>query len=786
MTQGMAMVGLRVFAHALESSHDLISITDLDDRFLFVNRAFLEAYGFTEEEVLGQHVSLIDSPNNPPEIRHQIFEETRGKGFSGELLNRRKDGSEFPLFLSTSQVKDQEGRVIGLVGIGRDFTERRAEETLRSALYRISEKASVATEIGEFYAFVHAVLRDLMYAENFYVALFDPATQLLRIAYYADDVDPFQESYRLEDGLTGYVFRTGERLLCSENPRAGEPARDFGELVRAGAITRVGKPSVDWLGVPLKSGDSTIGVLVIQTYLETRRFGAREMDILSFVARNIAGALDRKRSEEALRDSEERFRTLADATFEGIVIHEKGVILETNRAFAELAGIPIAQLIGRSVVQLAAPASRASLAEKVSEAPDAPYEIPLKRADGKTVVAQVQARDLHYQGRIVRVAAVRDVTDRVRLEDQLRQAQKMEAVGRLAGGVAHDFNNLLTTILGFSELLSDGFAADDPRRGEVEEIRRAGERAAALTNQLLAFSRKQILAPEVIDLNHVVRGLEGMLRRVIGEHIELVTTLEGALGSVRADPGQIEQVVVNLAVNARDAMPDGGTLTIETRNVESCRVQLSIRDTGHGMSAETRSHLFEPFFTTKEKGKGTGLGLSTVYGVIRQAGGEVEVESATGEGTAIRITLPCAETEARTASSSDSSRRAPEETPATETILLVEDEATVRQLARRFLEAKGYSVLEAPNGNEALERAASHAHRIDLLVTDLVMPGMSGREVAQRLSALRPGLKVLFVSGYTDDLAIRRSVAESDVPFLQKPFTADALARKVRQVLDSA
>jgi len=775
----------RFFAHTVESSREMISITDVEDRFTFVNGAFLEAYGYTEDEVLGQHVSLVDSPRNPPGIRLAIVEETLRGGFRGELLNRRKDGSEFPIFLSTSQVRDPEGNVIALSGIARDITDKRAAEALRSALYRIAEQASAATDIRGFYAFVHGVVGELMVARNFYIALHDPALSRLRVAYYADEIDPFQESYRLEEGLTGYVFRTGEPLLCSERPRDGEPAEAFAALAAAGKVARVGKPSVDWLGVPLTSGGSTIGVLVVQSYVESERYGAREKDVLTFVARNITAALERLRAGDALRESEERFRTLSNATFEGIVIHDRGVIQEVNRAFSDLMGRGVPDLLGMSVVDLVAPESLDAIATRLKSPSDDPFELAVLRGDGTRVRVQVQGKDIRYQGRLVRVSAVRDVTLRMQLEEQLRQSQKMEAVGRLAGGVAHDFNNLLTTILGFAEQLSAQLG-EDPRRGEVDEILRAGERAAALTQQLLAFSRKQILAPQPVDLNGVVTSMEKMLRRVIGEDVDLVTSLGPDLGHVMADAGQIGQVVVNLAVNARDAMPDGGTLTLETGRVKG-HVHLTVRDTGHGMDARTQSHLFEPFFTTKEVGKGTGLGLATVYGVISQAGGTIECESAPGAGTSFRITFPRVEGEESgvVATSAGPEPPAASSPGARETILLVEDEETVRRLGRRILEGKGYLVLEAKDGADALLVAAAHPGPIDLLVADLVMPGMSGREVAQKLTADRPGLKVLFVSGYTEDTAIRRRVSESDVSFLQKPFTVDALSRKVREVLDA-
>jgi len=395
------------------------------------------------------------------------------------------------------------------------------------------------------------------------------------------------------------------------------------------------------------------------------------------------------------------------------------------------------------------------------------------------------------------VAIVRDLTAVRHLEAQLRQAQKMEAVGRLAGGVAHDFNNLLTVITGRSQLLLLKLPPESPLHRDIELIEETAHRASALTRQLLAFSRKQILQPRVVDLNEVVRGMEAMLGRLIAEDIQLTTRLEPTAGCVRADPAQIEQMIVNLIVNARDAMPLGGQLTIETSRVELDQasahrqvgvrpgpyVRLVVRDTGVGMDAVTKAHLFEPFFTTKGPGKGTGLGLATVYGIVTQSGGVIGVESEPGQGAVFTIDLPRAEAPAE-----------PRPEPArpllaaqgSETVLLVEDEAAVRGLARDILERQGYTVLEAVNGDEALRIGRDHRGPIHLLVTDVVMPHMGGRELADRLTAGRRETKVLYVSGYTDDAILRQGVSQTGMAFLEKPFTAAVLAARVREVLDAA
>ncbi len=420
------------------------------------------------------------------------------------------------------------------------------------------------------------------------------------------------------------------------------------------------------------------------------------------------------------------------------------------------------------------------------------------RKDGNSVPVEYTSTPIRTEdgGLIGAVVTFDDISDRKRLEAQFLQAQKMEAVGRLAGGVAHDFNNLLTIINGYGQLLLERLEPNNPLQGHASEIMKAGERAASLTRQLLAFSRQQVLQLQVLDLNAVVTNVEKMLRRLIGEDIELRTVLNRELGRVKADAGQLEQVIMNLAVNARDAMPQGGKLTIETASVELDEsyvrshadvkpgryVMLAVTDTGIGMEKETQALIFEPFFTTKEKGKGTGLGLATVYGIVKQSGGDIWVYSEPGRGTSFKIYMPRVE---ETVEAVELGKPLAKRPTAQETVLLVEDEVGVRSLLHGVLTSGGYTVLEGRRGEEALRIAELHQGPIHLILTDVVMPGMSGRELAERLKASRPEMKVLYMSGYTDDAIVHHGVLDPGMAFLQKPFTPDALARKVREVLDA-
>jgi PAS domain S-box-containing protein len=477
-----------------------------------------------------------------------------------------------------------------------------------------------------------------------------------------------------------------------------------------------------------------------------------------------------------------------------------GVITDWNTGAAHLFGYSADEAIGKRCSRLFSQDDAGEIArtdERLRSGEEVPpYETVRHAKDGKEVPVSVQCSQIKEGDRIIGLSSIiRDLRSTRGLQEQLRHAQKMEAVGQLAGGVAHDFNNLLTIISGYSEVLRSSLPRDDASRGHVEEIRKAAERAASLTRQLLAFSRKQVLEARVVNLNEIVEQSGKMLRRLIGEDVKLNTALSTNLSAVKVDPGQMEQVLMNLAINARDAMPQGGRLTIETGNVEVDEssaaglldlcpgryVQLALSDTGCGMDRHTQARIFEPFFTTKEFGKGTGLGLAVVHGIVKQSGGRIAVYSEPGHGTTFKIYLPTVTVVRKLGKSFQGSDTVP---GGKETVLLVEDEEAVRHVTSIALRQAGYNVLQAAHGGEALRLAEETPGAIDLLVSDVVMPEMGGRLLAERLTAVRPGLKVLYVSGYTDDAVVRHGLLHEEVAFLQKPFTLGVLARKVREVLD--
>jgi len=513
--------------------------------------------------------------------------------------------------------------------------------------------------------------------------------------------------------------------------------------------------------------------------------------------RDITG---QKRVLAALRESEERFRSFMNNTpAVAFMRDEQGRYVYVNKAFEALVGKPAAEIAGKTACDLWPPDIARQLAENdtlvLSEGRAMDFSETTRSEEGaerEWLAVKFPFRD--KQGRRFVGCVSIDVTERKQLEDQLRQAQKMETVGRLAGGIAHDFNNLLTVVRGYAELLGERLGSDQKLRDFAQEIVKAGDRAASLTRQLLAYSRRQVLAPQVVDLNAIIANMENMLRRLIGEDIELVTVFSPDLGRVKADPAQLEQVVLNLCVNARDAMPQGGKLTIETANAvlgedfvrshrgarPGAQVMLAVSDTGGGMDAETQNHIFEPFFTTKVEGKGTGLGLATVYGIVKQSEGYIAVESKPRKGATFKVYLPRIEDAPIAPKRAETSRLKVE---GSETILLVEDEEAVRSLIQRVLESKGYKVLAAASPEEAVQAADGYAGPIDLLLTDVVMPTMSGHRLAEHLAFSRPQMKVLYMSGYTDDKILLGGLLESAAHFIQKPFTPDAMVWKVAEVL---
>ena len=667
-------------------------------------------------------------------------------------------------------------------------------ERERRIIFEIIQGTITTPNLDEFLKLVHRSISQIVYAENCFVMLHDPANDTIHFEFWVDKHDPVPPPRRVDKGFSSYVLRTGQPLLLTSELEA--------EMYASGAAQRIGSPSPSWLGVPLRTPTRTIGVLVLQHYENEEAYTTRDLEFLSSVGDQIAIAIERKRAEEALTESEVRYRDLVENAIDIIYTHDlDGNYTSVNRAAENITGYSREEAMSMNLAQTVAPEylekARSMIAAKLTGEEVTAYEVEIIAKDGRRVAIEVNTRIIYENGTPVGVQGIaRDITERKHLEDKLRQSHKMEAIGLLAGGIAHDFNNLLTAITGYSNLTLRKMPVDDPLRVNIKQIKDAGDRAAALTSQLLAFSRKQVLKPRVHNLNSVITEVEGILRRIIRENVVFETDLAPKLGNIKADPGQIEQVIINLVVNARDAMPMGGNLTIKTQNVRvdmedadqhltlECGrfVKMTIADTGQGIDMLTQSRIFEPFFTTKEVGKGTGLGLSTAHGIVKQSGGDIKVFSEVGCGTAFEVYLPCVD---EAVEMPKRVKDVEERHAGVETILLVEDEDIVRKLVSEILTNSGYTVLEAASGKEALDICDTYSKPVQMLLTDVVMPDMGGSELTNKVIAVRPDIKVLFMSGYTDDLVAHGGVMPADIPLIEKPFTPDGLARRVRDVLGS-
>jgi PAS domain S-box-containing protein len=739
-------------------------------------------------------------------------------------------------------MKDREGRVLGILAVESTGEPGLTEHDF-ALVSLLADQISVAVANARLFEeaeqrrreaeIVAELLRDISASRDLDTVLQRVATaardlcgsDMARIAVRAAGSGAFVYRYRTGSrydgydtvrvepgkGLGGQVLATGRPWRTDgrvDDPRI-PPDEDVALRDAEGVVTE--------MVVPIRGGDGVEGLLCVDNRTP-RPFTDRDEGVLTRLAEHATIAMQNARlyasahaasaeaeaSDERFRESQRMLRAVIDAM--PVMINAKdreSRYLFMNRFQARLYGISEDDAVGRTAGEVLGPAYGSyteELDRRVLATGESLPHYEEEYADALGVIhtwltTKVPLWDAGGQIRGVATIAL-DLSDRKQLEAQLRQAQKMEAIGRLAGGVAHDFNNLLTVITGRSELLRRRLLPDDPLRRHVDLIQKTSERAAALTQQLLAFSRKQVLQPRVLDLNTVAASMEKMLRRLIGDHIELLTRLAPDLGRVRADRGQLEQVILNLAVNARDAMAEGGQLTVETANATldevfvrqhagaraGAFVLLAVTDTGVGMDAETRAHLFEPFFTTKGVGRGTGLGLATVYGIVKQSGGYVAVTSEPGHGSRFEIYLPLVD---EPLAEQEPTRVLGELLRGSETILLVEDQQDVRDLARDTLQLSGYTILEACHGAEALDIAARHPGPLHLLLTDVIMPQLGGPELAQRLVASHPALRVLYMSGYTDQAIGQEGVLDRRTALLQKPFSPDTLALRVRQILDA-
>jgi two-component system, cell cycle sensor histidine kinase and response regulator CckA len=781
-------------AAMLDCARELLAVVNAEGVILQANREFSSLLGIHAEQLAGRELTEFMHPDDAAELRAHLpkLTSTSGSRCSRRCRLRSKSG-EWRHFDAAMHNCLPSGAIEGLVVSFQDVSILQRMEAERQVISEVVHALNQTANLDELLHGIHQALNKVVYAENCFIALHASEADSFYFPFFVDQFDSAPPPQKVGRSCTAYVFRTGRGMLI--------PQTEFDRLVRQGEVELVGSPSPSWLGVPLKTPTETIGVLVVQHYENDNAYDVRDLEFLDSVGGHIALAIERRRSEEALRKSESVFRLLfSNNPLPTWVMDDETLqFIQVNDAAVRQYGYSAREFARMGMRDINVEAQPSSREARQADALTGCYQgfCKHRKKDGKIFEAELTSHQFDYAGKRVRLVVAQDISERHLLEQQLRQAQKMEAVGRLAGGVAHDFNNLLMVIKGHSELLMNSLPPADRTARKIAQIDRAADRATALTKQLLAFSRMQVLQPRVMNLNGVVEDMGKLLPRLIGEDIELSIRTAPDLGSIRADASQMEQIIMNLAVNARDAMPNGGRLFIETSNAEldqaynlahpivqsGSYVLLAVSDTGIGMDAETQAHIFEPFFTTKEAGKGTGLGLATVYGVVKQSGGFIWVYSELGKGTSFKIYLPRVDQPEEKTSAPNVSGDAPR---GAETILLAEDEQDVREVAREFLESAGYTVVEAHDGSEALRLAGDKSQPVDLLVTDMVMPGMTGTELAQRMQILRPGLAAIFMSGYTEQTAAETAQADGNMYLLTKPFSRSGILRVVREALNAA
>lgn len=783
---------------------DIVWQLDMQLRLTYTSPAVERVLGYKLDEAIGTDITTLLDADSLTQLKQIVQSRLSGAGHPSinpsVYRMKHKSGHWVGVEVKSSLIYDPEGRPNGFVGITRDITERlQAAEALAqrnrelSLLNRVIAATAGAAGRG-IEPILHAVCCELAQAfeaPQATAALFN--TEKSEAVVVAEYLAPGQPS-ALGETIPAAGNPAFRHLLAHKTPL----------VISAGEIGTVDNapPGDRWntvplLLLPLLVEEEVVGGLSVHA-VEPRRFTAEEVDLARRVAEQVSGALARARLEE----TQQMLSAAVEQAAESVMITDtQDTILYINPAFEQISGYSRDEVLGQTPALLKSGKHDARFYDELWQTISAGQVwhgcFVNRKKDGSLYTEEATITPVRNRaGDIVNYVAVkRDVTRELQLEDQFRQAQKMEAVGRLAGGIAHDFNNLLTVILLSARVLGRGLRPEDPLWPNVQIIQETGQRATNLTRQLLTFSRREIVEPQVVDLNQVVGGLDRMLQRLIGEDIGLVVCSAPDLWPVLLDPTQIEQVIVNLAVNARDAMPGGGKLTIEMANTVLDEayaathlevkpgeyVMLAISDTGVGMDDQVKACLFEPFFTTKERGWGTGLGLATVFGIVKQSHGHIWVYSEVGQGTTFKIYLP------RVTGGRPSPVRPPQQPAAArgaETLLLVEDEPLVRQMTRDILLSLGYRVLAAGDGAEALQVAAAQQGPIQLLLTDVVMPRMSGKELADQLRSGRPEMRVLYTSGYADNAIMHHGVLAEGAHFLSKPYEAEALARKVRAVLD--
>ncbi len=790
---------LRLQSAALNAADNAIVITDRDGTIEWVNPAFARLTGFRADEAVGKNPrDLIRSGEHDAAFFKNLWDVIlSGRVWSGKTTNRRRDGALYTEEQSITPVLDAKGAISHFIAIKQDVTERLQSERLQRTVYEVARASTASTTLDELFAAIHRILSQAIDVRNFYIALYDDRSDTISFPYFVDEFDAPPPPGKPRRGLTEYVLRTGQSLLC--DAALAEKLAERGEADIVGALSPV------WLGVPLSVDGKTIGVLAVQHYSDPKAYGPREQQVLEFISSEIAHAIHRKRAAENVQHSLSLLAASLESTADGLlVVDSAGTIVRYNRRFAQMWRIPDDVLasgdderaLGFVLDQLVDPDSFIRKVRDLYAEPEAESHDVLDFKDGRTFERFSLPQRIGPTV-VGRVWSFRDVSENRRLQQQFIQSQKMESLGTLASGIAHDFNNILSIIIGHASELAR-LSTDRPSSVlHAEAVVKAGMRGSALVRQLLTFARKAESHPEPILVNDIASEIVRLIHETFPRIVTVRTSLDPQVPPILADATQVHQVLLNLCVNARDAMPEGGTLTIATwreggaslrrrqpRATEGEYVVLSVTDTGVGMNPETQAHIFEPFFSTKEYGKGTGLGLSLVFGIMEAHKGFVLVESTVDRGSELQCCFPAltggAVPRMQQGETDESTARG------TETILVVEDEAELRELYSLTLQRKGYTVLAAADGTQGLALFEEHRGRIALVLSDIGLPGFGGDVLFLKLKALAPKIPVILASGFVEPRMKARLLAEGVREVIEKPRSPMEIARTIRQILDGA
>ncbi|MBU1707968.1 PAS domain S-box protein [bacterium] len=776
------------------STSDWLWEVDAQGVYTFCSEKVEKVLGYTSQEIIGKTPFDFMPPEEAQKISHQFRKIATKKApiIDLENLNRHKDGHEVYLLTNGIPILDAEENLIGYRGADKDITERKRTEQSQLALYNIASAVNSTVDLQELFELIRRELGTVIDTTNFYIALYDKENDIISLAYFTDDKDTFT-TFPAGKTLTAYVIKKCEPLLVTDDM--------VEEMSQTGDVEVIGTSSKVWLGVPLKVGGDAIGAVVVQNYANASAYNEEDLEILKFASDQIAIAIHRKRSEQALRESEAQYRSLIENSNDAIYLLTEGKFEIINRKFAELFGVTPEEVRAPefNFMQMVAPKSQALIKERSrmadrGETPPPRYEFTALRKDGKEIDLEASISRILYQGKRATQGIIRDITMRKKMEAQLRQAQKMEAIGTLAGGIAHDFNNILTAILGYAEMAKNDVTEGGIASGSLDEVLNAGYRAKELVKQILAFSRQTEQERKPIDICPIVKEALKLLRASLPSTIQISQDIDSRSGTILADPTQIHQVIMNLCTNSYHAMREkGGILEVKMNSVdidvdfvksypnlhEGTYLQLTVADSGCGMDSATLERIFEPFYTTKNVGEGTGMGLATVHGIITSYGGAITVYSEIDKGSTFHIYLPRLEKRV--------SVNRPEMSEilfGNERILFVDDEKQIVDMGKKMLEHLGYHVTIRTSSLEALEAFRAKPDTFDLVITDQTMPNMTGIEFAKEVMSIRPDIPIILATGFSETATEEQIQKVGIREYIMKPFVSRELGNVIRRALE--